>query len=133
MVTIYYPATGRQSSTSGTRRLTIIYDKLGIPFRLLPINAENVPYELFVTWCQYVDDLDEIINTGKRMQAFLKQEGINFEDLSLRGLYYAILRHPYILRDPISWNGKLLTAGIKETDAQCMLPRHARQRMFQTI
>lgn len=126
MVHMYFPTVGKQISSSGSRRLSHIYSKLGIEFQLKKINAETLPYELFLTWCQHIDDLSEIINKGKRLDEFLEHEGIELDDLSLRGLYYAILKHPYILRDPICWNGKMLTAGIKQLDAERMLPRKAR-------
>lgn len=132
MVYMYFPTVGNRISSSGSRRLSHIYSKLGIEFQVRRISAETLPYELFLTWCQHIDDLDEIINSGKKLNEFLEYEGVELDELSLRGLYYAILKHPYILRDPICWNGKMVTAGIKYDDALRMMPRKNRVAALQT-
>jgi regulatory protein spx len=122
MITVY-----RLPSSQSSRKAEAFFGDLEVPFIIRNMNTSPISFEELKHILSYTENgVDDILAKGKIREKLL-EEGVDFDEITLKELHYYIKRYPKLMKAPIvNGNGRQVI-GFDDDKYKVFIPRHIRQ------
>lgn len=128
MITLY-----TLSSSTSSRKARAFLTKVNRPFVIRNMSTQPVTFnELKSILAHSTNGTEDIISTKGKFLQEIKDEGVDFDEISLRELHYYFTKFPRLMKSPIAVGDGHFIVGYDEDSYKALQPRERRMEYFLT-
>lgn len=122
-------------SNTSSRKARAFLENLQVTFKETPMQHVPLSFDEFKEIVSLTrNGVEDLISPKTKVyKQLVEEDGIDFDELSLKELHYIVQRHPNLLRAPITIKGETMTVGFKEEEFEAFVPRSVRRARFNKI
>jgi regulatory protein spx len=125
MITLY-----ELPSNTSSRKAKARLIEFGVPFTLQNMHQTRLTFEQLKEILSYTENgVEDIIANGKEVK-MLKEEGVDFEEITLSEFYHYVKRFPKLIKAPIAIGNHRMAVGYSDELYEVFRPRVLRLQSY---